>query len=120
MRRLSLARLAALLGTLLATGILVPAASADVLVLTNGNILYGQLDGTTLPVETPNGVVQVSTGDVREVHVGPQSGDAVRFKNGTVLVGWLVQPTYALRLASGQTVTVERSELAVISFPARR
>jgi hypothetical protein len=120
MRRLSLAHLVALPGVLLAAGALAPAASADVFLMTNGDILYGQMDGTTLPLETPNGAVQVSTGDLRDVHVGTTNGDVVRFKNGTVLVGWLAQPSYSVRLATGQTVTVERSQLSLISFPARR
>jgi hypothetical protein len=117
MRRLSLAPLAALL---LVAATFAPAAWADVVVMNNGDILYGQLDGTNLAVETRDGVVQISTGDLREIHVGTQAGDALRFRNGTVLTGWLVQPSYALRLASGQTVTIERSQLAVIGFPSRR
>jgi hypothetical protein len=115
MRRLSLALL-----VLLAVGAFATAASADVVVLTNGDILYGQLDGTALAVETRDGVVQVPTGELREIQVDTQTGDRFRFKNGTVLTGWLVQPGYAVRLASGQTVSLERSQLALIGFPARR
>jgi hypothetical protein len=115
MRRLSLALL-----VLLAVGAFATAASAEVVVLINGDILYGQLDGTALAVETRDGVVQVPTGELREIQVDTQTGDRFRFKNGTVLTGWLVQPSYAVRLASGQTVSLERSQLALIGFPARR
>jgi hypothetical protein len=115
MCRLSLALL-----VLLALGAFATAASAEVVILTNGNVLYGQLDGTALAVETRDGVVQVSTGDLREIQVDTQTGDRFRFKNGTVLTGWLVQPSYAVRLASGQTINLERSQLAFIGFPTRR
>ena len=115
MRRFSLALL-----VLLAVGAFATAASAEVVILTNGNIMYGQLDSTALEVETRDGVVQVPTGDLREIHVDTQTGDRFRFKNGTVLTGSLVQPAYAVRLASGKTVTVEHSQLAFIGFPARR
>jgi hypothetical protein len=120
MRRLSLAPLAALLGILLAAGALAPAASADVVVLVNGNILHGQLDGTTLPVETRDGAIQVSTGDLNEVHFNTLAGDVLRYRNGTMLTGWVAQPSYAVRLASGQTVAIEHSQLAIITFPRRR
>jgi hypothetical protein len=119
MNRRSLALFAAPL-SLLAVLVSAPAASADVVVLTNGNLLYGQLDATALPVETRDGVVQVSTGDLREVRLHLQTGDALYFRNGTVLTGSLVQPSYAVRLASGQTVTIERSQLSFIGFPGRR
>jgi hypothetical protein len=119
MHRRSLALLAAPL-SLLAVLAFAPAASADVVVLTNGDLLYGQLDGTALSVETRDGVVQVSTGDLREVRLHLQSGDAFFFRNGTVLTGALVQPSYAMRLASGQTVTIESSQLSFIGFPGRR
>jgi hypothetical protein len=119
MRRLALAFLAALPGFVVA-GVFAPAASADVVGLTNGDVLYGQLDGTTLPVESPDGARQVSTGDLSEVRMNTMGGDVLQFRNGTVLRGWIVQPSYAVRLASGQTVTIERSQLAFIGFPRRR
>jgi DUF4097 and DUF4098 domain-containing protein YvlB len=118
MRRRSLAIFVAPL-SLLAVLAVAPAASADVVVLTNGDLLYGRLDGTALTVETRDGVVQVSTGDLREVRLHLQSGDVLLFRNGTVLTGSLVQPNYAVRLASGQTVTIERSQLSFIGFPGR-
>jgi hypothetical protein len=120
MRRLSLVLFAALLGMLLTAGALAPAASAEVVVLTDGNILYGQLDGTALPLETRDGVLQIPTRDLRDAHFNTQSGDVLRNKNGTAVTGWVAQPSYAVRLASGQTITVEHGQVAVISFPARR
>jgi hypothetical protein len=119
MRRLAHVSLAALLGLVVA-GAFAPAASADVIGLTNGDVLYGQLDGTTLPVETRDGARQVSTGDLTDVRMNTMTGDVLHFRNGTVVRGWIVQPSYAVRLASGHTITIERSQLAFIGFPRRR
>jgi len=95
-------------------------AHADTLVLTNGDLLHGQLDVTQLPVATPGGVVQVSTADVADVELGTIAGaDLLRYKNGTAVGGIVDRPAYTMRLASGQTVVIERWRVKTIKFRTR-
>ncbi len=109
-----------LLGVLLTGAAALSPAHADTLVLTNGDLLYGRLDVTQLPVATPGGVVQVSTADVADVELSTIAGaDVLRYKNGTA-VGGIVDPlAYTMRLASGQTVVIERWRVKAIKFRTR-
>lgn len=108
-----------LLGALLAVAAAGRPAHADVLLLVNGNIVYGQLDAAQLSVVTPDGVVQVDRNDLAEVTLGTVGGDVLRYRNGTAVSGVVDQPSYAVRLPSGQTLVIERERLSVLRFPKR-
>jgi hypothetical protein len=113
-------RLAPLVLGLLLTGAALSPAHADTLALGNGDLLYGQLDLTQLSIATPGGVIQVPTADVADVELGLNGGfDLLRYKNGTAVEGIINQPAYTLRLASGQTVVIERWRLTAIKFRSR-
>src|SRR5262245_31200050 len=108
-----------LVGVLLGAASLSP-AHADTLALTNGNILYGQLVSNQLVITTPGGVIQVPPADLQDVELSTiVAADVVRYKNGTAVVGNIDQPTYTVRLASGQTVVIERWRLKAIRFRPR-
>src|SRR5262245_12462299 len=115
------ARLVWLVLGALAAGVAVGSpAHADVLLLTNGDLIRGQLDITQLPVATSGGVVQVSTTDLNHVVLGTIGGvDVVRYKNGTALTGLINRPAYTMRLASGQTTVIESWRVKTIQFGPR-
>ena len=108
-----------LLGVLLALVAAAAPARADVLILSNGDLLHGELDAAQLSVVTSAGVVQVGRNDLAEVTLGTVGGDVLRYRNGTAVTGVVDQPSYAVRLPSGQTLVIERERVAVIRFPAR-
>lgn len=120
MRSLRLARplVVALLAVLLAGAAVAP-ARADVLILTNGDHLIGQLETAPLQVVTPDGTLQVGAQELLEVRFATLGGDVLHYRSGRALTGWVEAPTLAFRLPSGQTVVVERGRLAVIRFRAR-
>ncbi len=91
-------------------------ARGDVLILTNGAHLVGQLDAPQLSVLTSDGVVQVAPKDLAEVRLGTIGGDVVRYRTGLAVIGLVDQPRYAVRLASGQTIVVERRHVSLINF----
>ena len=97
-----------------------PVAQADTVFLANGNLLVGQVDATELPVATPGGIVQVPATDVLHIAFATITGaDVLVFKKGTTLGGVIQQPAYSVRLASGQTVVIERSRITGIRFHPR-
>jgi hypothetical protein len=108
------------LGLLLAGVAAASPAHADTVVLNNGDLLHGQVDPTQLSVATPGGVVQVSTADLVDVEFSLiTGGDLARYKNGTAVGGIIDRPAYTVRLATGQTVVIERWRLRTIKFRAR-
>ena len=65
-------------------------------------------------------MIQVSTTDVADVELSRITGaDLIRYKNGTAVGGLIALPAYTLRLASGQTVVIERWRLTAIKFRSR-
>jgi hypothetical protein len=107
------------LGAAIAGVGLVPAVHADTIVLDNGSILTGEVQGNELPLTTSAGATTLGLRDLREVTLGTMSGDRVQDSRGRVTTGLVEQPSYAIRLASGQTVTVPRASVAVIRIRAR-
>lgn len=108
----------ALLATLLAAAAVAP-ARADVLILTNGDHLVGQLETAPLQVVTPDATLQVGAPELLEVRFATLGGDVLHYRNGQALTGWVEAPALAFRLPSGQTVVVERGRLAALRFRAR-
>jgi hypothetical protein len=108
-----------LLGVLLALVTAAAPARADVVLLTNGDLVLGEVDAAQFSVLTDAGAVQVAPGDLRDATLATISGDVLRYRNGTALTGIVDQPSYAVRLPSGQTLVIERERVAVISFRSR-
>jgi hypothetical protein len=108
----------ALLAVLL-SGAAVAPARADVLVLSNGDLLVGQLETGPLPVLTSDGSVQVGAQDLREVRFATLGGDVLQYRSGGTLTGFVDAPALSFRLASGQTVVVERARLSALRLRAR-
>jgi hypothetical protein len=113
-RALVMAQLAVLLA-----GAAVAPARADVLILTNGDLLVGQLETASLPVVTPDGTLQVGAQELLEVRFATLGGDVMHYRSGRALTGSVDAPGLALRLPSGQTVVVERGRLSALRFRAR-
>ncbi len=108
-----------LLGVLLALVAATAPARADVLILTNGDLLHGEADAAQLSVLTSAGVVQVGSRDLAELTLGTIGGDVLRYRNGAAITGLVDQPSYSVRLPSGQTLVIERERLALIRFRSR-
>ena len=108
--------LVALGAVVLISTAVVPPARGDVLILTDGAHLVGQLDAPQLSVLTHDGVVQAAPNDLSEVRLGTIDGDVVRYRTGRAVIGLVDQPRYAVRLASGQTIVVERRDVSLIHF----
>jgi hypothetical protein len=110
--------LPAILGGLLVA--LVPgAAAADTVLLTDGSHLSGTVENAELTVRTAGGPVKVAVGDLREIVLGPISGDLVRSRTGQATAGIVEQPTYTVRLPSGQSISLARSQVSQIVFRRR-
>jgi hypothetical protein len=110
--------LPAILGGLLVS--LAPGdAAADTVLLTDGSYLTGTLEDAELTVRTNGGPVKVAVTDLREVVLGPVNGDVVRSRTGQATAGIVEQPTYTVRLPSGQSISLARAQVSQIVFRPR-
>ena len=114
-----LARLASVLGLALAGVALASPARADTLFLANGGVLTGEVQGAELSVVTPAGAAPVGLRDLQDVTLATVEGDVVRDRKGRARTGLVDQPSYAIRLPSGQTVVVPRGQVLQVLFSAR-
>ena len=92
---------------------------ADTLFLANGDVLTGEVQGTELSVVTGDGAATVGLRDLQELILGTVGGDVVHDKKGRATTGLVDQPSYAIRLPSGQTVVFPRAQVSSIRFSAR-
>src|SRR3990172_4940145 len=83
-----------LLGVLLALVAAAAPARADVVLLTNGNLVLGEVDAAQFSVLTDAGAVQVAPGDLRDATLATISGDVLRYRNGTAPPGIGDQPSH--------------------------
>ena len=90
-------------------------AGADQVVLTNGDILSGNLELSELVVMTQEGTLRISRREVFRATLGTATGDAVLLRNGRTVVGLVDQPRYTIRLASGQTIVVGRHQVGTLT-----
>ena len=94
-------------------------ADADTLVLDKGGWLTGELQGSDLAIVTRDGVIKLALRDVRAIYLRTVSGDAVRDAQGRVTTGVVDQPSYTIRLPSGQTLVFSRADVAQIRLTPR-
>lgn len=113
------APLAGVLGLLLAGAAVSSPVHADVVILADGSHLTGEVQGTELPVVTQDGPLTVGLRELREVTLAGAVGDVVRDKTGRVMTGLVDQPSYAIRLPSGQTIAFPRALVLTIRFSAK-
>lgn len=110
-------RIVLLVATLTVAGLLSSApAGADTVLLVNGDSLTGQLQVTELTVLIPTGSLRIGRGEISQVVLGIATGDSVEFRSGQSVGGTVDQPSYAIRLPSGQTVVLERERVLVVRF----
>ncbi len=112
-------RLASVVGSVLVGVALGSPVHADTLFFANGSFLTGEVQGTELSVVTGDGAAKVGLRDLQEVTLDTVAGDVVRDKRGRATTGIVDQSTYAIRLASGQTVVLPRGQVSSIRFTAR-
>jgi hypothetical protein len=91
-------------------------AGADQVVLVNGGLLSGSLELTELVLQTREGPVRLERQQVQRAVLGTATGDAVLLRSGRTVVGRIDQARYAIRLASGQTVTAARAHVAALTL----
>ncbi|MGH2652701.1 MAG: hypothetical protein ACRDHK_16000 [Actinomycetota bacterium] len=91
-------------------------AGADTVLLGNGDSLTGELQVTELTVLIPTGGLRIGRGEISQVVFGTATGDTVEFRSGRSVGGTVDQPSYAIRLPSGQTVVLERERILVVRF----
>jgi hypothetical protein len=94
-------------------------AAADTVLLTDGSYLSGTVENAELTVRTNGGPVKVAVGDLRDIVLGPIGGDLVRSRTGQATAGIVEQPTYTVRLPSGQSISLARSLVSQINFRPR-
>lgn len=115
------ARLARMLVGALALGGLsgLSPAFADTVMLTNGSFLTGEVQGPELSVAHREGASKVALRDVQSVLLGTLGGDLVLDRQGRVISGLVDQPSYEVRLPSGQTVVLPRQLVSRINLSRR-
>ena len=91
-------------------------AGADQVVLTNGDILSGNLELSELVVMTREGTLRIGRQEMFRATLSSATGDAVLLRNGRTVIGLVDQPRYAIRLASGQTVVVGRDQVGTLTL----
>jgi hypothetical protein len=92
---------------------------ADTIFLADGSYLTGEVEGAEVTVLTGSGPVTLGVRDLGELTLGTLGGDVVRDRAGQATTGLVAQPTYAVRLPSGQTVTLARAQVSQIRFRGR-
>jgi peptidoglycan-associated lipoprotein len=99
----------------------IPAAAVDDVWLRNGGRLRGDLDDADLSLHTPQGPYRVTRERAWRLvlNLGP-GGDSVDLRNGNRLTGHLDRGRYGLRLASGESRTLNREEILVVTLGAPR
>jgi hypothetical protein len=95
------------------------AASADVLLLRNADLVPGRIDLAEFSVATPTGVVRLTPADVIAIDLGRIGGDFVYLRRGGTLVGRLEAPAIVVRLGSGQDLPVPRGAIDQLRFQPR-
>jgi hypothetical protein len=100
-------------------GLTAGAAHADTAILVDGDLLVGELQVAELPVSTPTGVVKVGAGDTLQADFGTASGDVVLLRTGQTIGGVVDLGSYAIRLPSGQTITLDRAHVNALRFTRR-
>lgn len=113
-----LTRLVSMLG--LGLGVMTAGPScADTVLLADGGLLTGEVEGTDLSLANPDGVATVGLRDLQVVRLDTLGGDVLIDKKGAVATGRVEQASYTIRLPSGQTVVVPRGLLSEIRLTAR-
>lgn len=114
-----LAWMVLLVGAAIGGALVALPAHADTLMLLDGGLLTGEVQGDELSMTTRDGATKLGLRDLREVTLNTIGGDVVRDAGGQTTTGLVEQPTYAIRLGSGQTVIVPRSQVAIIRVRPR-
>jgi peptidoglycan-associated lipoprotein len=88
----------------------------DVLILANGDSVYGVVSPSDLALALPTGVQSYGRDAVSAVRLNSVTGDTLQFLNGGQLSGIVEQPRYEVQTPDGQTVGFARSEVRAIVF----
>jgi peptidoglycan-associated lipoprotein len=88
----------------------------DVLILKNGDSVYGQVTPSDLALALPTGTQRYGRDAVWAVRLNSATGDTLQFLNGGQLSGIVEQPRYEVRTPDGQTVAFGRDEVRSIVF----
>jgi len=94
-------------------------ARADTVLLLDGSLLTGEVQGTELSVAHRDGSDKVGLRDLRTIRLATLGGDLLVDRKGGVTTGLVEQSSYAVRLPSGQTIVVPRALLSEIRLTTR-
>jgi hypothetical protein len=114
-----LTRLSGLCGLALAASLVATPAGADTVLLNDGGMVTGEVQGGEVSVTTADGTKQVSFGDLQAISLDRTGGDVLRAKKGSAMVGRVESPTWAVKLPYGQTVVFPRTQVLQIIFSGR-
>lgn len=114
-----LTRLFGLLGFTLAAMVAATSAGADTVLLTDGGMISGEVQGSELAVTTREGTSPVAISELVGVSLGRVGGDVLRGRKGAAAIGTIEQPTFAVRLPYGQTLVFPRTQVSEIHFRGR-
>jgi peptidoglycan-associated lipoprotein len=93
----------------------------DVVVLANGDHVFGEIVGSEFDLRLPTGTSRFGRDVVWQILLGSATGDTLRLGNGGQLSGVVEQPRYEIRTPDGQVLAFGRDEVRTIVLhpPAR-
>jgi peptidoglycan-associated lipoprotein len=93
----------------------------DVVILTNGDHVSGDVSPSDFEIAIPSGTHRFGRDAVWQIDLDSNTGDTIRLTDGARLSGIVEQPRYDVRTPDGQVVSFARSQVkaVVLAPPAR-
>jgi peptidoglycan-associated lipoprotein len=109
--------------TLAATGLAqtatpVPASVPDVIILANGDHLYGEITDPSFDLWLPSGTQRFTRAQVGTIILAGAAGDTVLLRDGTRLSGLVSHGFYTIRTRDGQEIRLARAEVKEVILTA--
>jgi peptidoglycan-associated lipoprotein len=95
-----------------------PAArgATDVIVLANGDHVYGEVAEAEFDLLVPTGTVRFKRNDLSRIVLATAVGDSLDLANGDRMSGIVDLPRYSIRTPDGQTLTFGRHQVGVVTL----
>src|SRR5262245_9219768 len=90
--------------------------TTDVVILANGDHVYGEVSPSEVVLALPTGPQTFNRTAVWEIRLNSATNDTLQLLNGNRISGIVEQPRYEVRTPDGQTVAFGREEVRMILF----
>jgi len=90
--------------------------AADVIVLANGDHVYGEVAEAEFDLLVPTGAVRFKRNDLSRIVLATAVGDSLDLANGDRMSGIVDLPRYSIRTPDGQTLTFGRDQVRVVTL----